>query len=70
MKKKKMSLESLAVKSFPTSLRGGIDAVAVENRYDTVHSGVCTCLMDCASDARLNCTQVCPDEIDRDGRGR
>ncbi len=59
--KKKLSLSEIRVKSFPTSARGGLIA---EQEYDTVHSGVCTCFMFCNSEPRLNCTQVCPDEIE------
>jgi len=58
---KKLTLSELSVKSFPTSTRGGYEVIAVQE-YDTVHSGVCTCLMFCNSEPRLNCTQVCPDD--------
>ncbi len=61
--KKKLSLHELEVKSFPTRVRSGLEMIAVDQQYDTVHSGVCTCLFDCDSDPNLNCTQVCPDEI-------
>jgi len=59
---RKLTLTQLRVKSFPTSDRGGLNAIA--QQYDTVHSGVCTCLMPCGSDPRLNCTDVCPDDIE------
>jgi len=60
--KKKLTLSELELVSFPTSIRGGAEVVAVQE-YKTVHSGVCTCLMDCNTEARLNCTQVCGEEV-------
>jgi len=60
MTRQKLPLSALQVKSFTTSqVRGGMKPIEYE-AYDTRYSGVCTCLMDCASRADLSCPDGCP----------
>ena len=65
--KKKLSLTDLEVQSFPTTpIMGGMNAVDIEP-WDTKYSGVCTCLMFCNSEPRLNCTkETCPEPVTDD----
>jgi hypothetical protein len=61
MGKKKLPLSKLQVKSFTTTVRGGQEPIGIEpQRYNTVYSGVCTCLMFCASREDLSCPDGCP----------
>ena len=58
--KKKLSLVELKVKSFPTNLTGGLEVIGVEQQNDTVHSGICTCLLDCTTERIYSCPDGCP----------
>ncbi|MDJ0840783.1 MAG: hypothetical protein QNK37_30000 [Acidobacteriota bacterium] len=60
MTSKKLALNELKVKSFPTNFHAGIEVIGVEHQHNTVYSGICTCLLPCGTERIYSCPNGCP----------